>query len=69
MRYPRHPAVSLGQGLELSLNLEVQNIPAMELSNLEGFQARYFRGPSTRMSIVNGQVSSPLHHIYSLPAP
>ena len=58
--------VSLGQGLELSLNFEgTQNIPAVELSNLEGFQARYL-GPSTRMSIVNGQVSSSITHIYSL---
>src|SRR3990167_4316618 len=50
--------VSLGQSLELNLTFEgTQNIPALELSNLEGFQARYL-GPSTRMSIVNGQVSS-----------
>lgn len=58
--------VSLGQGLELSLTFEgTQNIPAPELSNLDGFQARYL-GPSTRMSIVNGQVSSSITHIYSL---
>lgn len=58
--------VSLGQALELSLTFEgTQNIPALELSNLEGFQARYL-GPSTRMSIVNGQVDSSITHIYSL---
>ncbi len=58
--------VSLGQSLELNLTFEgTQNIPALELSNLEDFQARYL-GPSTRMSIVNGQVSSSITHIYSL---
>ena len=58
--------VAFGESLQLSLNFEgTQNIPALELSNLESFQARYL-GPSTRMSIVNGQVSSSITHIYSL---
>lgn len=58
--------VALGESLQLNLTFSGgQNIPAFDLPALEGFQARYV-GPSTRMSIINGQVSSSVTHIYTL---
>ena len=56
--------LSLGDSLQLSLSFNnAQNMPAPELSNIEGFQSRYL-GPSTIMSIVNGKVSSSITHNY-----
>ncbi|MFH1458039.1 MAG: BatD family protein [Candidatus Omnitrophota bacterium] len=58
--------VSLGEPLELNLTFsDTQNMPALQLPPLEGFQLRYL-GPSTRMSIVNGKVSSSITHVYTL---
>lgn len=58
--------VGLGQPLQLSLTFDgTQNIPALELPAIEGFQVRYL-GPSTRMSIINGQASSSITHVYTL---
>ncbi|MDO8748801.1 MAG: BatD family protein [Candidatus Omnitrophota bacterium] len=58
--------VSLGSPFELYLSFEgTQDIPSMELPRMEGFQSRYL-GPSTRMSVVNGQVSSSVTHSYNL---
>jgi len=58
--------VGLGQALEFDLTFnDTQNMPALELPAIDGFQVRYV-GPSTRMSIINGQVSSSITHVYSL---
>ena len=58
--------VSLGSYFELYFSFEgTQDIPAMELPKMEGFQDRYL-GPSTRMSIINGQVTSSVTHTYNL---
>jgi hypothetical protein len=58
--------ISLGHRLQLSLKFEgSKNIPAPGLPEIEGFKSRYM-GPSTRMSIVNGKMSSSVTHIYSL---
>lgn len=58
--------VGLGQPLQLNLTFDgTQNIPALELPAIEGFQVRY-SGPSTRMSIINGQASSSITHVYTL---
>jgi hypothetical protein len=58
--------IGLGQALELDLIFDnTQNMPAFELPAIEGFQARYL-GPSTRMSIINGQVSNSITHVYTL---
>ena len=57
--------ISLGQPLQLNLEFnDTQDIPSMELPRMEGFQSRYL-GPSTRMSVVNGQVSSSITHSYN----
>ncbi len=58
--------VSLGSGVKLSLNFHgTQDISAPELPEIDGFNWRYL-GPSTRMSIVNGKVSSSITHMYTL---
>jgi len=58
--------VGLGQSLQLNLTFEgSQNMPILELSTIEGFQVRYL-GPSTRMSIINGQTSSSVTYVYTL---
>ncbi|MHB8155286.1 MAG: BatD family protein, partial [Candidatus Omnitrophota bacterium] len=58
--------VGLGQSLQLNLTFDgSQNLPILELSTIEGFQVRYL-GPSTRMSIINGQTASSVTYIYTL---
>ncbi|MEN8263063.1 MAG: BatD family protein [Nitrospirota bacterium] len=58
--------VSLGQGLQLRLQFtDSTKVPAPELPDIDGFKSRY-SGPSTRMSIVNGRMSSSVTHIYRL---
>jgi hypothetical protein len=58
--------ISLGQSAQLSLQFQGSSgIPAPELPDIEGLQSRYI-GPSTRMSIVNGRMSSSVTHIYRL---
>lgn len=60
--------VAVGQSIQLNLTFNnTQNIPALELPDMEGFTARYV-GPSTSMSVVNGVVSSSITHIYVLEA-
>ena len=58
--------VALGENAQLNLDFNgIQSIPAFDLPLSDGLQARYV-GPSTRMSIINGQVSSSVTHIYTL---
>ena len=58
--------VSLGESLQLSLSFHgVQNVSPPDLGEIDGFQVQYL-GPSTRMSIVNGKVSTSITHIYTL---
>ncbi|MCX5681803.1 MAG: BatD family protein, partial [Candidatus Omnitrophica bacterium] len=58
--------VGLGQSLELDLTFDgTQDMPAVDLPSIEGFQAHYV-GPSTRMSVINGQVSNSITHVYTL---
>lgn len=59
-------AAQLGQTITLSIDVEgAQNVQAPALSGLEDFEARYV-GPSTQVSIVNGQMSSTVQHRYAL---
>ncbi len=58
--------VSLGQSMQLSLIFEgSKSVPSLDLGNIAGLKSRYV-GPSTRMSIVNGRMSSSVTHIYRL---
>ncbi len=55
-------------GETLTLTIEVkgaQNVTAPALGNLDGFEVQYL-GPSTQVSIINGQVSASVQHRYSL---
>ena len=58
--------VSLGHSIELSLIFEgSKSVPAPELRDIDGFKSRYV-GPSSRVSIVNGKMSSSITHTYRL---
>ncbi len=58
--------IALGRSVQLSLTFQgTQDIPRPELPEIDGFQLRYL-GPSTRMSIVNGRMSSSIIHMYTL---
>ena len=58
--------VSLGSAITLNLTFYgTRGMSAPKLPKIDGFQSRY-KGPSTRMSMVNGKVSSSITHIYTL---
>ena len=61
-----HPQrATLGEALTLSIEVKgAQNTPAPSL-NIDGFESRYL-GPSTQMSISNGQVAASVQHRYTL---
>lgn len=60
--------VPVGQQIQLSLIFYgAEDVQPPQISGLKGFNVRYM-GPSTRVSIVNGQVSSSITHMYSLVA-
>ncbi len=58
--------VFLGDSIRLNLTFyNTQDIPSPGLPDIDGIETSYI-GPSTRMSIVNGKVSSSITHIYKL---
>jgi len=58
--------ISLGSSLQYTITVHGEsNINPIELPSIEGFDVRYL-GPSTRVSIVNGQYSSSKSFVYSL---
>ncbi len=58
--------IAFGQSVQLSFAFQgTKDVPRPELPEIDSFQLRY-RGPSTRMSIVNGRMSSSITHMYSL---
>jgi len=58
--------VSLGSSIQLNLTFYgTKGVPAPRIDDIEGFKVRYM-GPSSRLSIVNGKVSSSITHIYRL---
>ena len=60
--------VSVGSRIQLTVSIKgTQSINAPELPKINGFQAQY-RGPSTKFSYVNGQVSAFIEHRYFLVA-
>lgn len=61
---PQHAQV--GEPLTLSIEISgAQNVPAAALGNIDGFDIQYV-GPSTQISIVNGQMNASVQHRYSL---
>ncbi len=58
--------VSLGSTIQLTLTLSgTQNSSPIDLPQIDGFEVRYL-GPSTRISIFNGQYFSSVGYIYTL---
>lgn len=56
----------VGQPIELDLIFEgTQEMPPLTLPAIDGIQTRYI-GPSAKMSMVNGQTSTSITHIYAL---
>ncbi|MDO8525321.1 MAG: BatD family protein, partial [Candidatus Omnitrophota bacterium] len=57
--------LALGETAQLGLSFRgTQSMPAPDISNIDGLEARYI-GPSTMMTVINGQVSSSITHMYS----
>ena len=58
--------ISLGSSSRLNLNFYgTKSVPVPDLPDIDGFDLDYV-GPSTRMSIINGKVSSSITHTYIL---
>lgn len=58
--------IVLGGGIQLTITVHgKKNLDALTLPNIDGFESSYL-GPSTKMSIVNGQYSSSTSFHYSL---
>ncbi len=58
--------VSIGEKAQLGLSFYgTQSMPAPDLGNIDGLDVRYV-GPSTMMTVINGQVSSSITHMYSI---
>ena len=63
----RPQRATVGEALSLSIDVEgAQNAQAPAL-NIDGFESQYL-GPSTQVSIINGQVTASVQHRYSLVA-
>ncbi|MBN2453145.1 MAG: protein BatD [Candidatus Omnitrophica bacterium] len=58
--------VSIGDRAQLGLSFQgTQSMPAPDLGNIDGLDVKYV-GPSTMMTVINGQVSSSVTHMYSV---
>ncbi len=56
--------LALGETAQLGLAFRnTQSMPAPDISNIDGLDVRYI-GPSTMMTVINGQVSSSITHMY-----
>ena len=62
------PQVRAGEASELAVEIDgAQNAPAPQIANTAGVSVRYV-GPSTQVSIVNGQMTASITHRYSVVA-
>jgi hypothetical protein len=58
--------IALGERAQLGLSFhETQSMPAPDISNIDGLEIRYL-GPSTMMTVINGQMSSSVTHMYTV---
>jgi len=58
--------VALGQKTQLGISFYgTQSMPAPDIGNIDGLEVRYV-GPSTMMTVLNGQVSTSVTHLYSI---
>ena len=59
-------AVELGAGFQLTLTVDgTQSVDPIEIPEMDGLKARYL-GPSTRVSIINGQFSGSVAFLYNV---
>lgn len=58
--------VAIGETAQLGLTFYgTQNVPAPDIGNIEGCDVRYL-GPSTMMTVINGNVSTSITHMYKV---
>lgn len=58
--------VVLGEKAQLGISFYgTQTMPAPDISNIDGLDVRYI-GPSTMMTVLNGQISTSVTHLYSV---
>ena len=58
--------IALGETSQLGLSFyQAQSMPAPDPGNIDGLEIRYV-GPSTMMTVINGQVSSSITHMYTI---
>lgn len=58
--------VALGEKAQLGISFYgTQTMPAPDISNIDGLDVRYV-GPSTMMTVLNGQISTSVTHLYSI---
>ncbi len=60
--------ITIGESAQLGLTFYgTQSMPAPDIGAIDGLDIRYI-GPSTMMTVINGQVSSSVTHMYSVQA-
>lgn len=60
--------ITIGESTQLGLTFYgTQSMPAPDIGSIDGLDIRYL-GPSTMMTVINGQVSSSITHMYSVQA-
>lgn len=58
--------IAIGEATQLGLTFYgTQSMPAPDIGSIDGLEIRYL-GPSTMMTVINGQVSSSITHMYSV---
>jgi hypothetical protein len=58
--------VAIGEKAQLGISFYgTQTMPAPDISNIDGLEVRYI-GPSTMMTVLNGQISTSVTHLYSV---
>ncbi|MFA6142716.1 MAG: BatD family protein [Candidatus Omnitrophota bacterium] len=58
--------VAIGETAQMGLSFHgTQSMPAPDIGNVDGLEIHYI-GPSTMMTVINGQMSSSVTHMYSI---
>ena len=58
--------IAIGETVQLALTFyDTQSMPAPDIGNIDGLEIRYV-GPSTMMTVLNGQVSTSISHMYTV---
>ena len=58
--------IAIGETAQLALTFyDTQSMPAPDIGNIDGLEIRYV-GPSSMMTVLNGQVSTSISHMYTV---